>query len=93
MWRGAPCHLTNREPRAHCGECLLWKDPAEAGWKVSRSAPKEPRMDAIWRVPGRAYQVARDPERLLIEERAEALSAAGYPLPGDDPAMCTLSKG
>ncbi|MBB6286767.1 MULTISPECIES: hypothetical protein [unclassified Pseudomonas] len=50
-------------------------------------------MDAIWRVPGRAYQVARDPERLLIEERAEALSAAGYPLPGDDPAMCTLSKG
>ncbi|WP_434626656.1 DUF7693 family protein [Pseudomonas sp. Z5-35] len=44
-------------------------------------------MDATWRVPGRAYQVARDPERLLIEERAEALSAAGYPLPGDDPAM------
>lgn len=43
-------------------------------------------MDAIWRVPGRAYQVARDPERLLIEERAEALSVAGYPLPGDDPA-------
>ena len=26
-------------------------------------------------------------ERLLIEERAEALSAAGYPLPDDDPAM------
>jgi hypothetical protein len=44
-------------------------------------------MDATWRVPGRAYQVARDPERLLIEERAEALSTAGYPLPGDDPAM------
>ncbi|WP_434605020.1 DUF7693 family protein [Pseudomonas sp. Z4-7] len=44
-------------------------------------------MDATWRVSGRAYQVARDPERLLIEERAEALSAAGYPLLGDDPAM------
>jgi probable phosphoglycerate mutase len=38
-------------------------------------------------VPGRAYQVARDPERLLIEERAAALSAAGYPLPDDDSAM------
>ncbi|WP_313065013.1 hypothetical protein [Pseudomonas sp.] len=44
-------------------------------------------MDTTRRVPGRTYQVARDPERLLIEERAEALSAAGYPLPNDDPAM------
>lgn len=44
-------------------------------------------MDTTWRVPGRAYQAARDPERLLIEGRAEALSAAGYPLPDDDPAM------
>ncbi|OAJ49617.1 hypothetical protein ALQ29_02939 [Pseudomonas marginalis pv. marginalis] len=77
--------IANHVP--NCGECLLSKDPDEAGWKVSRSAPKEPRMDSIWRVPGRAYQVARDPERLLIEERAEALSAAGYPLPNDDPAM------
>lgn len=44
-------------------------------------------MDTTRRVPGRAYQKVRDPERLLIEERAEALSAAGYPLPVDDPAM------
>ena len=44
-------------------------------------------MDTTRRVPGRAYQTVRDPERLLIEERAEALSAAGYPLPNDDPAM------
>ena len=44
-------------------------------------------MDTTRRVPGRAYQKVRDPERLLIEERAEALSAAGYPLPADDPAM------
>ncbi|WP_348775205.1 hypothetical protein [Pseudomonas sp. AL10] len=44
-------------------------------------------MDTTRRVPGRTYQVARDPERLLIEARAEALSAAGYPLPHDDPAM------
>lgn len=44
-------------------------------------------MDTTRRVPTRTYQVARDPERLLIEERAEALSAAGYPLPNDDPAM------
>ncbi|WP_342345929.1 DUF7693 family protein [Pseudomonas palleroniana] len=44
-------------------------------------------MDTTRRVPGRAYQTVRDPQRLLIEERAEALSAAGYPLPDDDPAM------
>lgn len=44
-------------------------------------------MDVTQRVPGRSYQEARDPERLLIEERAEALSAAGYPLPDDDLAM------
>ncbi|MHB2240342.1 DUF7693 family protein [Pseudomonas helleri] len=44
-------------------------------------------MDTTRRVPGRAYQTVRDPERLLIEERAEALAAAGYPLPDDDPAM------
>jgi hypothetical protein len=41
-------------------------------------------MDTTRRVPGRAYQAARDPERLLIEELAEALSAAGYPLLLDD---------
>lgn len=76
--------IANHVP--NCGECLLSKDPDEDGWRVSRSAP-ESRMDATWRVPGRAYQVARDPERLLIEERAEALSAAGYPLPDDDSAM------
>jgi hypothetical protein len=44
-------------------------------------------MDTTRRVSSRTYQVARDPERLHIEERAEALSAAGYPLPNDDPAM------
>lgn len=44
-------------------------------------------MDKTQFVPGRAYQAVRDPERLLIEERAKALSAAGYPLPNDDPAM------
>ncbi|VVO40343.1 hypothetical protein [Pseudomonas fluorescens] len=44
-------------------------------------------MDTTRRVPGWAYQKVRDPERLLIEERAEALSAAGYPLPDDDPTM------
>ncbi len=36
---------------------------------------------------GRSYQAARDPERLLIEERAKALSATGYPTPNDDSAM------
>lgn len=77
--------IANHVP--NCGGCLLSKDPDEAGWRVSRSAPEVSRMDATWRVPGRAYQVVRDPKRLLIEERAEALSAAGYPLPDDDPAM------
>ncbi|MBD0703698.1 phosphoglycerate mutase [Pseudomonas sp. PSB1] len=77
--------IANHVP--NCGECLLSKDPDEAGWRVSRSAPEEPRMDATWRVPGRAYQVARDPERVLLEERAEALSAAGYPTPDADTAM------
>ena len=82
--------IANHVP--NCGECLLSKEPDEADWRVSRSAPEEPRMDAIWRVPGRAYQVARDPERLLVEERAEALSAAGYPQPSDDPAMCAEQR-
>ena len=49
-------------------------------------------MDTTRRVPGRAYQTVRDPERLLIEERAEALSAAGYPQPSDDPAMCAEQR-
>ena len=44
-------------------------------------------MDVTQRVPGRSYQETRDPERLLLEERAEALLAAGYPLPDDDLAM------
>lgn len=41
-------------------------------------------MTEIPRVRGRAYQVTRDPERLLIEKRAEALSLLGYPLVLDD---------
>jgi probable phosphoglycerate mutase len=77
--------IANHVP--NCGECLLSKNSDETGWRVSRSATEEPRMDATWRVPGRAYQVTRDPERLLIEERAETLAAAGYPPPDDDPAM------
>jgi hypothetical protein len=44
-------------------------------------------MDETQRVKGRNYQADRDPERVLIEERAKALLAAGYPLPEDDPAM------
>jgi hypothetical protein len=43
-------------------------------------------MDVIRRVPGRAYQAARDPVRLLIEERANALYEASYPLPDNDSA-------
>lgn len=54
---------------------------------LSHQPSGEQGVDTTRRVPGRAYQTVRDPERLLIEERAEALSAAGYPLPDDDPAM------
>ncbi len=74
--------ITNHVP--NCCGYKLTKYPDYAGWKVS---PGEPLNDVTQRVLGRAYQAVRDPERLLIEERAEALSAAGYPLPVDDPAM------
>jgi hypothetical protein len=74
--------ITNHVPNG-CGYTLT-KYPDDAGWRLS---PGESRMKVTQRVPGRAYQAVRDPERLLIEERAEALSAAGYPLPADDPAM------
>ena len=74
--------ITNHVP--NCSGYKLTKHPDDAGWRLS---PGESRIDVTQRVPGRAYQAVRDPERLLIEERAEALSVAGYPLPGDDPAM------
>ncbi|MGF6099316.1 histidine phosphatase family protein [Pseudomonas sp. 18175] len=45
--------IANHVP--NCGECLLSKDPGESRWRVDRSAPDEPQMDATWRVPGRAY--------------------------------------
>ncbi len=44
-------------------------------------------MSREWYVAGRAYQKARDPESLLIEERAKAHAEAGYPLPELDSAM------
>ncbi|THF34505.1 hypothetical protein E5170_09625 [Pseudomonas atacamensis] len=44
-------------------------------------------MDENKCVKGRVYQATRDPERVLIEERAKALSEAGYPLAEDDSAM------
>lgn len=67
-----------------CGYKLI-KHPADAGWRVS---PGEPKVKVTQRVPGRVYQAVRDPERQLMEERAEVLSAAGYQLKLDeDPAM------
>ena len=54
---------------------------------VSTQPLRSRKLDETQRVKGRAYQSARDPERVLIEERAKALSAAGYPLPEDDSAM------
>lgn len=45
--------IANHVP--NCGGYLLSKDPDEAGWRVSRSAPEEPRLDPTWHVSGRAY--------------------------------------
>lgn len=44
-------------------------------------------MSRDWYVHGRTYQKVRDPESLLIEERAKAHAEAGYPLPELDSAM------
>ncbi len=77
--------ITNHVPNC-CGYTVS-KHPDDATWRISLSAPEEPLLGVTQRVPGRAYQAARDPERMLNEERAETLSAAGYPLPDDDPAM------
>ena len=43
----------------NCCGYMLSKHPDDAAWRVNQSAPTEPRMDATWRVPGRAYQAAR----------------------------------
>lgn len=44
-------------------------------------------MSRKWYVAGRVYQKARNPESLLIEERAKAHAESGYPLPELDSAM------
>jgi len=74
--------ITNHVPNC-CGYTLSIHSD-DGAWRVS---PGEPKVHVTQRVPGRVYQAARDPGRLLIEDRAEALSAAGYPMPDDDPAM------
>lgn len=71
--------LTNHVPNC-CGYTLSIHSH-DGAWRVS---PGEPKVHATQRVPRRDYQAARDPERLLVEERAKALSAAGYPLHSDD---------
>jgi len=75
--------ITNHVP--NCCGYKLTKHPDNAGWRLS---PGESRIDVNQRAPGRVYQAVRDPERVLIEERAEVLSAADYPFKLDeDPAM------
>lgn len=74
--------ITNHVP--NCCGYKLTKYLDDSGWNIN---PGEPRIDVTQCVPGRAYQAVRNPGRLLIEQRAEALSAAGYPPPDDDPAM------
>lgn len=72
---------------SNCCGYKLTKHPGEADWKLSQLDLDESLIAVAGRVPGRTYQAVRNPERLLIEARAEALSAAGYPTPDDDPAM------
>jgi len=77
--------IANHVP--NCCGYKLTKHPCEADWIVSPSVPDAPLMTEPGYIPGRTYQPARNPEHLLIEARADALSAADYPLPADDPAM------
>jgi hypothetical protein len=74
--------ITNHVP--NCRGYLLTLHPGAADWRVSQLAPDKPLMGAVGRDTDRVYQAVRDPERLLIEERAIALSAAGYPLRLDE---------
>lgn len=71
--------IANHVP--NCSGYTLSKNPDDAGWKICLS---EQQIEVTHRVPGRSYQTVRDPERLLVEERAKALSAKGYPLQLDD---------
>ncbi|PWE38071.1 histidine phosphatase family protein [Pseudomonas prosekii] len=74
--------ITNHVP--NCSGYTLSKSPDDADWTLSSA---KSRIGIDQRFPGRTYQVARDPESLPIEERAQALSAAGCPLPDDDSAV------
>ena len=74
--------ITNHVP--NCSGYMLSKHPDDADWTLSSA---ESRIDVDQRVPGRTYQVTRDPECLPIEERVQALSAKGCPLSDNDSAM------
>lgn len=71
--------IANHVP--NCSGYTLSKNPDDAGWKICRS---EQQIEVTHRVPRRFYQAVRDPERVLVEERAQELSAKGYPLQLDD---------
>lgn len=58
--------ITNHVP--NCSGYTLSKYPEDTGWKICRS---EQQVEATHRVPGRSYQAVRDPERALVEERAQ----------------------
>lgn len=74
--------ITNHVP--NCSGYTLSKHPNDEDWKLNSA---ESRIDVDQRIPGRAYQATRDPERRPIEERAQFLSTAGCPLSDDDSAM------
>lgn len=74
--------ITNHVP--NCSGYTLSKSPDSANWTLSSA---EYRIDIDQRVPGRTYQVTRDPECLPIEERVQALSAAVYRLSDEHSAV------
>ncbi len=73
--------IANHVP--NCSGYTLSKNGDDDVWKVCLG---ESEMYGAERAQGRNYQDTRNPERVLFEERAKALSEAGYPLPEDDSA-------
>lgn len=65
--------ITNHVP--NCRGYLLTLHPGAADCSVSQLAPDKPLMCAVGRDTDRVYQAVPDPQRLLVEERATALSA------------------
>jgi broad specificity phosphatase PhoE len=65
--------IANHVP--NCSGYQLTKHPGDAGWSLSQFALDKPLIGATGRGAERVYQAVPDPQRLLVAERATALSA------------------